>query len=124
MERIVKKSSTIVSLLQSLLAGYLLTGGALLLLALLLYRFHLSEAVVTVSIIIIYIISTFLAGFITGRKIGNKKFLWGLAVGISYFLVMLLISLFVNHQIEDTGSGLLTTILLCGGAGMLGGMLS
>lgn len=124
MERMVKKSSIAVSLLQSLLAGYLLTGGALLLLALLLYRFHLGETVVTVGIIVIYILSTFLGGYIAGNKIGSRKFLWGMAVGIAYFVIMLIVSLLMNHQIEDTGSGLFTTILLCAGAGMLGGMIS
>ncbi len=118
------KSSTAVFLLRSLLISYLVTGGLLLLLALFLYRFQLSEAVITVAIILIYIAATFLAGFLTGKKMGTKKYLWGLAIGAAYFVVMVLISLLVNHTVSDVSSNLLTTFMLCGGAGMLGGMLS
>ena len=124
MERVSKKSSVAVFILRSLLVSYLITGGCLLLLALLLYRFQLSESVVSIAIIIVYIISTYFAGYITGKKMGTRKFLWGLGMGVSYFLIMIVVSLIVNHSIQDVSSNVLTTFLLCSGAGMLGGMLS
>ena len=55
-------------LLRVLLFSYLITGFLLLLLAFLLYRVGLSEKVVTISIIGIYVIATFLAGFLAGKK--------------------------------------------------------
>ena len=59
-----------------LLASYLLTGGALLLLALLLYRFQLSEQIVSIGILAIYTMATFLAGFLTGKGVrGSAVFL-------------------------------------------------
>ncbi len=124
MEHFRKKSSVSVFILRSLLVSYLITGGCLLLLALLLYRFQLSESVISIAIIIVYIISTYLAGYITGKKMGTRKFLWGLFMGVAYFLIMVVVSLLVNHSIQDVSSNVLTTFLLCAGAGMLGGMLS
>ena len=57
-----------------LLASYLLTGGALLLLALLLYRFQLSEQIVSIGILAIYTMATFLAGFLTGKGVRDRRF--------------------------------------------------
>lgn len=117
-------SQRITFILKCLLFSYLLTTGLLLLLALMLYRFQLSEKIVSVSIIAIYIIVTFLAGFIAGKREGNRKFLWGLFMGAMYFIILLLISLGVNHGIGNTTSNFLTVLMLCAGSGMLGGMVS
>jgi len=117
-------SSRLTFLLKCLLLSYLLTTGLLLLLALMLYRFQLSEKVVSVCIIAIYIIVTFLAGFITGKREGSRKFLWGLLVGALYFIILVLISLGVNSGMEHTSTNLLTVLMLCCGSGMLGGMVS
>lgn len=124
MESSLKKSELVIFVLRSLLVSYLTTGGLLLLLALLLYRFQLSESIVSVAIIIIYIAATFLAGYLAGKKMKSKKFIWGFIMGVLYFLIMILVSLIVNHSIKDVSSNLLTTFFLCAGAGMLGGMLS
>ena len=109
MESSLKKSELVIFVLRSLLVSYLTTGGLLLLLALLLYRFQLSESIVSVAIIIIYIAATFLAGYLAGKKIKSKKFIWGFVMGVLYFLIMVLVSLIVNHSIKDVSSNLLTT---------------
>ncbi len=111
-------------LLKSLLFSYILTGGLLLLLALLLYKAGLSQKVVSVCIILIYVIATFFAGFITGKKLKNRKFLWGALMGTLYFVVLVVISLIVNRQPGILTGSFATTLILCGGGGMLGGMLS
>ena len=51
--------------LKCLLFSYILTGGLLLLLALLLYKLHLSEKAVNAAIILIYVAASFFAGFVT-----------------------------------------------------------
>ena len=114
------RSSNILFLLKCLLFSYILTGGFLLLLALFLYKFQLSEKIVSIAIIVIYVI----AGFMTGKRMGSRKFLWGLAVGLAYFAVMALISLAVNHEFKDLGTHFFTTLSICAAGGMLGGMLS
>lgn len=112
----------ILTILKYLLISYLLTGALLLLLAFLLYRFGLSEKTVSVAIILIYLAATFLAGFLAGRKAASRKFLWGFLQGGIYFLVLLLVSMIVNHSPGDPAHSLLPTLLLCAGGGMLGGM--
>ncbi len=117
-------SSRLTFILKCLLLSYLLTTGFLLLLALLLYRFGLSEKIVSVCIIAIYIIVTFLAGFLTGKREGNRKFLWGLMMGSLYFLILIVVSLIVNHGFTGISGNFLTVLVLCAGSGMLGGMVS
>ena len=117
-------SSRLTFILKCLLLSYLLTTGLLLLLALMLYQFDFSEKIVSICIIIIYIIVTFLAGFLFGKREGNRKFLWGLLMGGIYFLVLILVSLIVNHGASGINGNFLTVLILCGASGMLGGMLS
>ena len=100
-------------LLKSLLFSYILTGGLLLLLALLLYKAGLSQKVVSICIIVIYVLATFFAGFITGKKLKNRKFLWGALMGAMYFLVLAVISLIVNRQPGILSTSFVTTLVLC-----------
>lgn len=111
-------------ILKSLLISYLLTAGLLLLLALLLYKFSLTEKIVSLCITGIYILVTFLSGFLAGKKEGSKKFLWGLMMGCLYFLILTVVSLLVNHSISSLSASFFTVLALCAGSGMLGGMLS
>lgn len=114
----------VVRVLQCLLFGYLITGAMLLLLAGFLYKMKLSEQVVSIGIIVIYVVSALISGFIAGKKAGNKKYLWGLLQGALYFTVLLIMTFIVRRSVSDFGSNLVTTLLLCTGSGMLGGMLA
>ena len=78
---------------KSLLCGYIVTGFLLLILALMLYKLGLSEQNVNAGIVLIYVISTFSAGFVLGKLAGKRKFLWGLFAGITYFVLLMLITL-------------------------------
>ncbi len=113
-----------VRILKSLLCAYAATGIMLLILTLLLYKAGLSEENVNAGIILTYIISTFAGGFVIGKLMGARKFLWGLLTGVLYFVLLLLISLGVYHSVQGEPVNLLTTFLLCAGGGMLGGMVS
>lgn len=115
---------TAVRILKALLCAYIVTGIMLLILTLLLYKAGLSEENVNAGIILTYVISTFAGGFVMGKLTGTKKFLWGLLLGVLYFLLLLLISLGVYHTLQAEITNLLTTFLLCAGGGMLGGMVS
>ena len=95
-----------------------------MLLALFVFRFGLSEKAVSLVIIGIYIGVTFLAGFITGKKLKTRKFMWGLIVGSLYFLVLIVLSLAVNHSFKDVATNFFSVLIMCAGSGMLGGMLS
>ena len=111
-------------MLKSLLCAYIVTGILLLILTLLLYKAGLSEENINAGIILTYVISTFAGGFVMGKLTGTKKFLWGLLLGVLYFVLLLLISLGVYHTLQAEITNLLTTFLLCAGGGMLGGMVS
>lgn len=112
------------SVLKSLVVSYIITIVMLLALTFLLFQFELDEGKVSVGIILIYLLSCFIGGFLAGKKCGSRKFLWGLAVGGIYFTLLLVLSLAVKHGISAQPVQMLTTLLLCAGGGMLGGMLS
>ena len=118
------KESKGIWLLKALLAGYVVTGVLLMILALLLYKIDLDEQKVTMGIIATYVISTFTGGFIMGKLVEEQRFVWGLILGVIYFLLLFAVSFAVNHQLQSNGTNLITTLLLCAGGGMLGGMVS
>ena len=111
-------------MLKSLLCAYIVTGILLLILTLLLYKAGLSEENINAGIILTYVISTFSGGFVIGKLTGARKFLWGLLLGVVYFLLLTLISLGIYHSLLSDLMNLTTTFLLCAGGGMLGGMIS
>lgn len=113
-----------VFVIKCMLGAYVLTAGLLLLLAFMLYRFGLSEKVVSVCIIAIYILVTFFAGLLAGKREGKRKYLWGLLMGALYFGILVAVSLVVNKGIEDVAGNMMTVFFLCAGSGMLGGMIS
>lgn len=124
MEQSIKKRVDVLFLLKLLAFSYIITAVFLLILSMLLYKFRLSETIINIGIVVIYIAATFLTGFLAGKKTGTKKYLWGLFLGAGYFLILTLISLIINHGISDFSGNFLSTLFLCVGSGMLGGMLS
>lgn len=119
-----KKESKGIWLLKALLVGYVVTGILLMILALLVYKIDLDEQKVTMGIIATYVISTFIGGFILGKLVGEQRFVWGLILGVIYFLLLFAISFAVNHRLQSNGTNIVTTLLLCAGGGMIGGMIS
>ncbi len=111
-------------LLKSLLFSYILTGVFLALLSFLLYKLGLGEKIISIAIIIIYVGATFFAGFMAGKKMQNRKYLWGLMEGVAYFLVLAVISVLAGKGGIAVGNSFFTTLALCAGGGTLGGMLS
>lgn len=111
-------------LLKSLLVSYLAAGALLLILALLLYRMQLSQQAVSIGILVIYAVTAGLSGWLSGKGLQDRRFLWGLLTGSLYFGVLAVLTLIVNHGFKDVGNHFFTTLIICSGAGMLGGMLS
>ena len=111
-------------LLKCLSLAYILTAVLLALLALFVYRFSLSEKLVNLVIIVIYVGTTFFGGWLAGKRLQRRKFLWGLLVGSLYFLVLAIISLIADHSIQDVAPNFLSVLALCAAGGTLGGMFS
>ena len=110
--------------LKSLLASYIVTGILLLILTFLVYKLELDEQMVVIGIVAIYVIATFVGGFILGKLTEVKKYIWGLSMGAIYVALLFLISYGVYREFNTNGLNAITTALLCMGGGMLGGMLS
>ncbi|NCB91313.1 MAG: TIGR04086 family membrane protein [Clostridia bacterium] len=124
MERTEKSAPRIMALLKGLLIAYLITGISLLILALLLFKMNLDEGKITIGIIVIYILSCFLGGMFVGKKSGKQKFLWGLLLGIAYFVLLTMVSAITEPGLSSGLKGIMTSFVMCMGAGMLGGMFS
>lgn len=107
-----------------LLAMYIITGILLVILAALLYKLELSEAVVNIAIIVIYVLVGFLGGFLIGRIQGSRKYMWGALMGLGYFAVQLIVSLVIHKGLDAGIQHMLTTLVLCTASGAIGGMVS
>ena len=114
----------LLSLLIMVIGMYLLSGVLLFIISAITYYGDLSGKIVEIGILVIYLLICLVGGFITGKIKKNKRFLWGMAAGTGYFLVLLIVSLAMNgFAITDT-VGLLTVLVICVGSGAIGGMIS
>ena len=112
------------AVLKSLLFAYALTGLFLLLLAFLLFQFDLGEGPVAAGIIAVYVISCLLGGFMAGKIMRKDKYLWGILIGLCYFVLLITVSFAVQGKWDMTAQHAVTTFFMCLGGGTLGGMLS
>lgn len=103
---------------------YVVTLLLLLALAFVMYKMEPGEMMFKVWLIAVYVISGFLGGFFIGKRAKNKKFLWGLLIGIIYYLILLVVSLVLHKGIDGDMMHLITTLILCSASGTVGGMLS
>ena len=109
-------------MMKALLVAYVMTGFFLLITAGLMYRFELSEGKVKIAVIGIYVLSCFTGGFLAGRMMKNRKFLWGSLLGFLYFAVMLTVSVAVGRELKEAVMGISTTFFICIISGMIGGI--
>lgn len=119
-----KRSVNPVFFMKVFVFSYVLTAVLLLLLALLLYKCRISETIVNIGIIVIYIAVCFLAGLITGKKMKCRKYLWGALTGAVYFGILAVLSLLLHKGTGQLSGSFWSTLFLCTASGMLGGMLS
>ena len=110
-------------MIKALLLSYLVTGAALLLVAFLLFQMEPEESMVLAGIQVIYVLGSFVCGFVAGKGIRKKRMIWGMAAGIGYYLFLLLASI-CSGGIQSAPEQILMTFALCLGGGMLGGILS
>ena len=117
-------SRKIMWLLKSLLASYIATMIMLMILTLFVYKLEIGERVVSAGIVSIYILSTMVGGLFIGKMAQTRRFIWGIGLGMVYFLLLLLITLGVYRTVNTDVPNLITTWILCVGGGMIGGMIS
>lgn len=119
-----QKNIKVIWWIKSLLASYIVTGILLLVLTFFMYKFELNEKIVSAAIVGIYVVSTLIGGVIIGKLTKSKQYLWGMVLGILYFVLLLLITLGVYRTLNGDSVSIVTSLILCAGGGMTGGMIS
>lgn len=116
--------SKVKTTLRSLFASYLLAAVLLVILAFLLYKFHLKESHVGLAVSAVYVITCFMGGLLMGKGIRQRRFFWGFLLGALYFAILAAASWFLEKGLPmDTGQ-LVRTFIMCAASGTIGGMLS
>lgn len=87
-------------------------------------KMDLSAGGVRIGITLSYILSAFTGGIIMGKNVGQKKFLWGIIIGILYFSIILIVSLVLNKGEFSGAVSMISVFAMCTLGGMLGGMVS
>lgn len=112
------------SLIKALASSYIITAILLLITAFAMYKLGIGETTINLLIIIIHVLASFTGGFLAGKMVKEKKYIWGLALGAAYVLIIGIVSFIMNGTINFSAAASLTNIILCLAGGMLGGMLS
>ena len=105
-----------------LVAMVAVTAILLLALSYIFYKTNLSERGIAVGIVMIYIITNFVGGFIMGKIKEKNKYKWGALVGLLFFVVLTFLSIIVTGQLYSDGIRALWAMMACIGGGVLGGM--
>ncbi len=124
MDRTFRQNTKMIYLLKGLLFSYIVTAVVLLILSFLMLKLDLSGTVISGGINFVYIVSAFTGGFYMGKKVEQKKFLWGLLMGVFYFVILMLISLFMNRVSPLPLGSFFSVFIISSLSGMLGGMIS
>ena len=124
MDKTFRHNTKFIYMLEGLLFSYVITAFVLLILSFLMLKLDLSSGVISGGINFVYIISAFSGGFFVGKKTEQRKFLWGLLIGIFYFIILMLISLMMNRVSPLPMGNLFTAFIISSLSGMLGGMIS
>lgn len=120
----VKKNNMSINYIKHLIFACLITVILLLFSAFLVCKTDLSAKGLSVLLVVTYILSNLLAGWLIGKSVEKRQFIWGLLVGLGYFMIVLLVSFVGNQFFLNDVSKLILVFFLCVCSGMFGGMLS
>ena len=109
---------------RTMLASYGLTVLLILGIAFLMYRFKGSGSMWGVSVYAIYLLSCGLGGYLTGRRIGSKRLLWGVVFSLLYVVVLGLLSWVIGDGWQGTAGGFGIVLGVCLAGGAVGAILS
>jgi len=111
-------------LVKGLFLSYVITGILLLLLALIMYKAQPANIVINAGVVFTYIFSAFVGGLAVGKETQEKRFMWGIVLGVLYFAIIFAVSILMKKDIISQLGSTITVFIMCGFSGMLGGMLS
>lgn len=118
-----QQAPAVITFLKILAAMYIVSGLLLVILAVLVSKTEQEELIANIGIIVIYVLSCALGGFLAAKVRANRKFLWGMLMGAMYFAVLFAVSFAMNKGADLDPVHLVTTMAICVGAGMAGGMI-
>ena len=124
MEVFAGKGRTARGVIGGMVTAFLLSVLLLLLFAFVQLKLQLDAGAVEVLILVTYGLSCLVGGWYGGKKGARKKFLWGLLVGVLYFLFLFLISGMAEGQMQMEAGSSMLALGICGVCGMLGGMIA
>lgn len=110
--------------LKAFFVMYILSGLMLVLLAYIVSQVEKQETVARIGVIVIYILSCLVGGFVMGKWKKQRKFLWGMLAGLLYAIVLVGIAVVIGGGSLPSIAFLLTALCICTFSGMLGGMIS
>ena len=113
-------SQKFMGVVKGLILSYLLTIIMLFITAVVVYKVGISDKVLGILVVVIYIVATFAGGFVTGRKVREKRFLWGMVYGLTYISVALTVSVLFTGSGDREGIAVITKCIMCVAGGMLG----
>lgn len=80
--------------------------------------------ILSIGVILTYILSNILGGFLVGKMMGQQKFFWGVVIGAVYFLVLLVVGVLLMDTKFSGNMQIVSSAMMCVISGMLGGMLA
>ena len=92
-------------------------------LTLIIWKMDGGSNVLSVGVIVIYILSNALGGFLVGKMMGQQKFFWGVVIA-AYFLVLFLIGDGLMQTKINGNMQIISGAMVCVISGMLGGMVA
>lgn len=92
--------------------------------AFLFYKTNIPASAAQGFIVAIYILSNLIAGLRMGKQVKKRQYLWGMLIGVTYFVLLLTASLLQNQFTVSDPEKLVLVFVICAGSGMFGGMLS
>ncbi len=114
----------VLQVLKATIAVAIVTIIMLLIIAFMLFKFNLSDGFIMGGVYATYVVSCLVGGLIIGKVRGEKKFLWGMIVGFTFFMTLSVISLIVTGEPYGSGSRALGALAACVLGGAVGGMLA
>lgn len=96
----------------------------LCLFALILQKLQPSESGIRMGVKILYVAVNLIGGLMAGKIMQQRRFLWGAVMGVSYFVLLSLVSFIVHGGFYVDIRHTAVVLMLCVAGGMAGGMIS
>lgn len=113
-------TSRILNIVKTIVISYAVTCVILLALSFGVYKFDLSGGQITAGIIIAYIAASFIGGYIIATREKNRRILWGIGIGMIYFLILAVASIAVNKGVAIDTAEAVRALLICAVSGAAG----